>query len=261
MSRMACKLSYDGTAFAGYQVQPGKRTVQSEVERALQEIHKGARVPVVASGRTDAGVHACGQVLHFDTELAIAPERWVSALNTHLPDDIVVTNAAMVEPDFHARYGAQAKEYRYYIQCGPFENVFRRHFAVHIKQALDVPAMQTAAKHLLGTHDFSAFCAANTTVVDKVRTITHVAVQPSEEGLLISIRGTGFLYNMVRIIVGTLLEIGTGKRVASEMKVILAGKSRNLAGKTAPAHGLCLYEVDYGQPLFVNETPGQVSMK
>lgn len=250
MARFACKLTYDGTEFSGYQVQPNKRTVQSVVEQGLKAIHKGKDVPIIASGRTDAGVHAKGQIIQFDSELSISAERWPQALNTHLPEDVVVTGVAEVDVEFHARYHTTAKEYRYYISCGEFQDVFRRNQAVHIKQPLDVPAMQTAAQYLLGTHDFSAFCAANTSVEDKVRTIISVVVQPIGNELEISIRGNGFLYNMVRIIVGTLIEVGSGKRRAIEMEQILAGKDRGAAGKTAPAHGLYLFEVNYETDLF-----------
>ncbi|GAF14877.1 tRNA pseudouridine synthase A [Bacillus sp. JCM 19045] len=222
MARYACKLSYDGTDFSGYQVQPGKRTVQLVVEQALQTIHKGVHTPIVASGRTDARVHAFGQVIHFESTISMDTTSWKQAINSQLPDDVVVLNVHGVNDTFHARYDAVGKEYRYYIHYGDVPNVFRRNQSVHIKWPLDVPAMQTAAQYLIGTHDFSAFCAANTSVEDKVRTITNVSIQPVGQELELSFSGNGFLYNMVRIIVGTLIEVGSGKRKAREIEAILA---------------------------------------
>ncbi len=222
-----------------------KRTVQAVIEQALTNIHKGERISVTASGRTDAGVHAKAQVIHFDSHLQMAPSNWIQALNVHLPNDVVVEEVSEVAEDFHARFHTTGKEYRYYIHHGEVPNVFRRHHALHIKQPLDVPAMQTAAQYLLGTHDFSAFCASNTGVVDKVRTIASVSLHPNGGELEFMIAGNGFLYNMVRIIVGTLIEVGSGKRDAREIESILASKDRTLAGKTAQAQGLYLWHVDY----------------
>ncbi|WP_059105467.1 tRNA pseudouridine(38-40) synthase TruA [Shouchella shacheensis] len=260
MARLACKLTYDGTDFAGYQVQPNQRTVQAELEAALRIIHKGVHIPVVASGRTDARVHAAGQVIHFDTSLEIPAEKWPQVLNTRLPEDIGVEEVEEVSEDFHARFHTVSKEYRFYVTTGTKPNVFRRNQAVHIREELDVPAMQTAALALLGTHDFSTFCAANTSVQDKTRTITQIVVQPRGKEIEFAVCGSGFLYNMVRIIVGTLLEVGTGKRKASEMATILASCDRLKAGKTAPPHGLYLWRVSYEPALFagrkLSETPG-----
>ncbi|SDC50607.1 tRNA pseudouridine(38-40) synthase TruA [Shouchella lonarensis] len=250
MGRRACKISYEGTNYAGYQVQPQKRTIQAALEQALTEVHKGMHIPVVASGRTDAGVHAYGQVIHFDTPLALPDEKWPYALNPKLPADIQVEEVKTVPDTFHARYDTVAKEYRYMVMCGARPNIFRRHQAVHIRERLDVPAMQTAARHLLGTHDFSSFCAANTNISHKVRTITHACVQPQGDELVFIARGDGFLYNMVRIIVGTLLEVGVGKRHADDLKQIIVAEDREQAGKTAPAHGLYLWQVDYEESLF-----------
>lgn len=250
MARYACKLSYDGTDFSGYQVQPGKRTVQLVVEQALQTIHKGIHTPIVASGRTDARVHAYGQVIHFESTLSMETINWKHALNSQLPEDVVVLDVHSVQDSFHARFDTIGKEYRYYIHYGDVPSVFRRNQSVHVKWPLDVPAMQTAAQYLLGTHDFSAFCAANTSVEDKVRTITSVSIQPVGRELELTFSGTGFLYNMVRIIVGTLIEVGTGKREAKEIEAILTSLDRTKAGKTAPGHGLYLWDVHYEEDLF-----------
>lgn len=245
MPRYKCVISYDGTAFAGYQVQPGKRTVQSELEAALTKMHKGTKVQVTASGRTDAGVHAVGQVIHFDSAHDIAPENWHKALNSLLPNDIVVKQIDIVDNNFHARYNPVGKEYRYIIDRSAERNPFQRNYRYHYPYPLDLEAMRSAFPYLIGTHDFSSFCAANTSVVDKVRTIKSIELIEDKESLAFRFEGTGFLYNMVRILVGTLLEVGTGKIKPAELAEILAKRDRSLAGKTAPSQGLYLWEVFY----------------
>lgn len=245
MMRYKCIVAYDGTGFSGYQVQPGKRTVQGELEAALGRIHKGQGIKVYASGRTDATVHAKGQVIHFDSELAIPVERWSIALNSLLPDDISILETAQTAPDFHARFDVKKKEYRYFIDPSPARDVFKRNYAYHYPYSLNLDDIQAAMELLKGTHDFTSFCAAKTEVEDKVRTIYEMDLA-AEEGLLVfRFSGSGFLYNMVRIMTGTLLEIGQGLRNPCEIKNILEGKNRSLAGKTAPGHGLYLWKVDY----------------
>ncbi|MBB6178030.1 tRNA pseudouridine38-40 synthase [Anoxybacillus tengchongensis] len=244
MRRMKCIIAYDGTHFAGYQIQQQKRTVQGELERALSTIHKGQFVRVYASGRTDATVHAYGQVIHFDTPLAIPDERWSKALNVLLPDDIIVKEAIEVSPSFHARFSVKTKEYRYRVWTGE-KNVFLRHYVYHYPHQLDVTNMNEALHYLIGTHDFTSFCSAKTEIEDKVRTIYEAEVIPQDKELIFRLVGNGFLYNMVRIIVGTVLEVGRGKRRAEEIKAILEQKNRNAAGKTAPGHGLYLWHVSY----------------
>lgn len=243
--RMKCTISYDGTSFAGYQVQPNKRTVQGDIEAALARLHKGQSVKISASGRTDAGVHAKGQVIHFDTFLNLPEEKWMLALNAHLPDDIVMLKAERTPDDFHARFDAKKKEYRYFIQLSKLRDPFIRQYAYHYKYPINVKLMEKAAETLIGTYDFTSFCSAKTEVVDKVRTLE--AIEFFEENGLLVIRfvGNGFLYNMVRILVGTLLEVGQGDREAASLKEILEKKDRSFAGKTAPGHGLYLWEVCY----------------
>lgn len=244
--RIKAVISYDGTNFAGYQVQPNKRTVQLELERVLMKIHKGEAIKVVASGRTDARVHATGQVIHFDTPLNIRVEAWQKALNVQLPDDIRVRDVQLVTDDFHARYGAVGKRYRYIWSLERIQSPFRRHYAVFMKgQQPDVKRMKQAAHAFLGTHDFSAFCAANTSVVDKVRTIHSLRLEQHPNELHLIIEGNGFLYNMVRIIAGTLWDVGMKKIAVAQVPAILASQSRDEAGKTAPPHGLYLEEVWY----------------
>ncbi|MGG7222758.1 tRNA pseudouridine(38-40) synthase TruA [Bacillus sp. ATD] len=244
--RLKCTISYDGHLFNGYQVQPGKRTVQDELEKALAVLHKSKeRIPVVSSGRTDSGVHAAGQVIHFDTPLAIPAERWPYALNALLPDDIAVKQAEIADDGFHARFSAVKKEYRYFVYTEKHPDVFKRHYAYHFSYRLNVQDMREAAKHLIGTHDFTSFCAAKTEVQDKVRTIYELDWTETDDGLQMRITGSGFLYNMVRIIVGTLLDAGIGKIFPDDVKSMLEAKDREAAGRTAPGHGLYLWNVYY----------------
>ena len=246
MRRLKATISYDGTLFSGYQVQPGKRTVQLELEAVLTRMHKGELIKVTASGRTDARVHATGQVIHFDTNLAIPIERYKKALNVQLPPDIRVLSVEEVETNFHARYDVTGKRYRYIWNCEEEQSPFRRHYSVETNGVKpDVEKMQKAAQYIIGTHDFSCFCAANTSVVDKVRTVHGVNFTWFDYELHMTIEGNGFLYNMVRIIAGTLWEVGIGKRSSDDLLEIIASENREKAGKTAPAHGLYLEKVFY----------------
>ena len=245
MPKYKCIISYDGTAFAGYQVQPEKRTVQRELEAALGKMHKGEKVKVTASGRTDAGVHAKGQVIHFNSDHLLPAENWQKALNALLPSDIVVLDVKQVSEAFHARFDPVGKEYRYMITRETLRDPFTRNYAYHYPYSLNLDAMREAISYLEGTHDFTSFCATNTNVVDKVRTIQKIELNEDGDSLMFRFVGTGFLYNMVRILVGTLLEVGNGKRKPLDMEEILAKQDRRFAGKTAPAHGLYLWEVFY----------------
>lgn len=241
-------ISYDGSQFSGYQIQPGKRTVQLEIERVLETIHKGAVVKVVASGRTDAGVHATGQVIHFESPLTFPLDRWRTALNVQLPRDIRILSVEQVSNDFHARYHAKGKTYRYIWSLSEIHSPFERDFSVHAdRYKPDIALMQEASQHLLGTHDFSSFCAAKTNVNDFVRTIYSInfEVKKETQQLHMVISGSGFLYNMVRIIAGTLWEVGIRKKSVESISKILLSCDRNEAGKTAPAHGLYLEKVAY----------------
>ncbi|MGM7724743.1 tRNA pseudouridine(38-40) synthase TruA [Metabacillus sp. Hm71] len=243
--RVKCIVSYDGSQFSGYQVQPNKRTVQGEIEAALKKLHKGQAIKVHASGRTDAGVHAVGQVLHFDTHLTIPEEKWPYALNSLLPDDVVLLEASYVLADFHARFHAIAKEYRYRISRQKIVDVFKRNYSYHYPYKLDLSAIREACKHLCGTHDFTSFCVAKTEVEDKVRTIYSIELLEEDSELIFCFKGSGFLYNMVRILVGTLLDVGQGEISPDQIPAILEGKNRNLSGKTVPGHGLYLWKVYY----------------
>lgn len=244
--RVKVTIAYDGTDFVGYQVQPNGRTVQEAVEQVMKKIHKGETIKIVASGRTDARVHATGQVIHFDTPLKLSPTAWQKALNVNLPNDIRVVEVCEVPADFHARFHATGKRYRYIWSLEEVQLPFRRHYAVFMKGIQpNISAMQQAAAYLLGEHDFSAFCAANTSVVDKVRTIQSIKFETHNQELHMIIEGNGFLYNMVRIIAGTLWEVGIGKRSGESVAHALTHCIRENAGKTAPPQGLYLEKVWY----------------
>ncbi|GAA0304294.1 tRNA pseudouridine38-40 synthase [Gracilibacillus halotolerans] len=244
--RMKMVISYDGTNFSGYQIQPGKRTIQGEIEKALGKMHKIDKVPVIASGRTDSGVHAIGQVIHFDTQLQIEPSNWLRALTSLLPSDIQIIDIGKVDDHFHARYDAKSKEYRYVIFHREQPDIFKRHYAYWVAESLDIDKMKQALTYIEGKHDFTSFCAANSGVKgDKIRTVLQAALEEQGDEIIFTIRGDGFLYNMVRIIVGTVVEVGKGKRDPEEILNILRAKNRKVAGKTAPAHGLFLWNVQY----------------
>lgn len=246
LRRMKAVISYDGTNFSGYQAQPGKRTVQSEIEKVLTAMHKGEQVRIFASGRTDARVHATGQVIHFDTPLSIPSENYKIALNAQLPGDVRILEMEEVSPDFHARFSAKGKRYRYKWNCEEVQSPFKRHYTVETKgRKPDVGKMAKGAEYMIGTHDFTSFCAASTPVEDKVRTIYSLKFEWHDQELHMVIEGNGFLYNMVRIIAGTLWEVGIGKREPESIKDILESKNREMAGTTAPPHGLYLEKVFY----------------
>ncbi|MFL6560068.1 MAG: tRNA pseudouridine(38-40) synthase TruA, partial [Bacillus sp. (in: firmicutes)] len=189
MARYKCIISYDGSGFSGYQVQPNKRTVQSVLEATLSKMHKGDTVKVVGSGRTDAGVHAKGQVIHFDSPLLIPADKWEKALNSMLPEDISVLTVASVTESFHARFDAKGKEYRYVLHLSKKRDPFLRKFAYQYPYRLNLQAMEQASKFFLGKHDFTSFCAAKTEVVDKVRTIESIDFTRKDE--LLKIRFVG----------------------------------------------------------------------
>ncbi|PEJ47450.1 MULTISPECIES: tRNA pseudouridine(38-40) synthase TruA [unclassified Bacillus (in: firmicutes)] len=245
MNRIKCIISYDGTLFSGYQVQPNQRTIQTDIETVLTKMHKGNPIKIHASGRTDTGVHAVGQVIHFDSEFNLLPEAWKRALNAQLPKDIYIKSVEIVDDKFHSRFDVVRKEYRYFIWNEKDENIFSRNQHYFFPFELDIVKMQEALNCLLGTHDFSSFCASNTDIKEKVRTIYKGTINKSEQGIVIALEGNGFLYNMVRIIVGTLIEVGQGKRDVISVKNALLACDRAKAGKTSPPNGLFLWKVDY----------------
>lgn len=244
MPRIAFVVSYDGTNYAGFQIQPQLPTIQGELERALSTISQSS-VNIVGSGRTDAGVHAFGQVIHFDTSLTIPLDRWPFAIKNFLPEDIVVRQAYEVPDRFHARYDAIGKVYRYELDRGKVPNVFYRRYRFHYPHPLNMNEIRKAIPHLMGTHDFSAFSASGSSVEDRIRTIYDIQLEEREERLTFTFYGNGFLYNMVRILVGTLLEVGNGKIPADRIPEIVESRDRKQAGVTVPPQGLTLMRVEY----------------
>ncbi|HLR79873.1 MAG TPA: tRNA pseudouridine(38-40) synthase TruA [Bacillota bacterium] len=246
--KLKCTISYDGTNFYGFQIQPKLRTVQGELEKALMKLHKGDDVSLQASGRTDKGVHAIGQVVHFETAYTIPEAHWKKALNRLLPGDVYIKEIQEVPSHFHARYSALDKEYHYLVWNTYEPDVFRRNYVYHFPYALDLRAMQEACHYLQGEHDFTSFSSTQATVKgSKIRHLYEVRCEKNGHEIRFIFRGNGFLYRMVRIMVGTLLEIGQGKRNPADIPHLLEQKDRRLVGKTAPARGLYLYHVNYNK--------------
>lgn len=249
-TRYKMTMAYDGHLFHGFQMQPNQRTVQGEIEKALQKMTKGKRVIVEGSGRTDAGVHALGQVIHFDYPGNVIPaDRMILALNSMMPMDIIFKECEIVSEDFHVRYSAKGKWYHYRVSLDRFVNPFKRFYTGHYPYPLEVERMQIAAKDLIGTHDFTSFAASGGQIIDKVRTMYYVNVEKDEKEneIVFDFICSGFLYNMVRILVGSLLEIGNGKRPLDDFPRIIAAKNRQEVRETAQASGLYLYHVFYDE--------------
>lgn len=249
MVRYKATISYDGSLFSGFQRQPQARSVQEELEKTLQRLNRGQEVRVQGAGRTDAGVHAYGQVIHFDLEEERDVEKLRFALDTQSPEDIDVLLIERVGEEFHARYTKHSKTYEFLVDNGRPKNPMMRHYATHYPYPLDIKKIQEAIQDLIGTHDFTGFTASGTSVVDKVRTIIHAEVRlDSHTGFLVfTFSGNGFLYKQVRNMVGTLLKIGNGRMPIGQIKRILEKKDRQLAGPTAAGNGLYLKEVRYDE--------------
>lgn len=251
--QLALKIAYDGTRFHGFQRQPGRRTVQGVLEEVLQRI-TGEVCRVRGAGRTDAGVHARGQVVSFCCrEWPIPLDRVVPALNAMLPEDIAVLAAAAVPPDFHPRYDAVSKVYRYTIFRRAARCPLSRFYALHCPEPLDVARMEAALRLLVGQHDFRAFQNSGRPVSSTVRTLYECRIEEAGDYLYFWFVGDGFLYQMVRIMVGTLLEIGRGRLEPGVINEALQKGDRRCLGPTAPPHGLCLEAVHYRQELFAGE--------
>ena len=237
-------VEYDGTDFAGWQVQPRVRTVQRVLETAVRKVVRH-RVSLLASGRTDAGVHAKGQVANFRTRSNISARRLVLAINSNLPPDVAVLSAEDVPLAFHATYDAKRKLYRYRLSYRRVRPALERRWSYWVRGLLDIPAMRRAAARLVGTHDFNSFRAEGYREKDTVRTISSIEIVENDDFLDFLIEGDGFLYMMVRIIVGTLVRVGLGKISPEAITPILAARDRKAAGPTLPPHALCLMRVDY----------------
>ena len=244
MRNIKLTLAYDGSAYAGFQRQARQATIQSTLEDRLRRL-TGEPLHVTAAGRTDAGVHALGQVVNFRTASRIPAPRFAPALNSVLPRDIAVLEAALVPDDFHARFSAKSKTYTYRIWCPAVRPVFERDRAYHFPRALDLPAMAAAAGALVGRHDFACFQSAGSSVRTSTRTVYHAVWEPRGNILAFTVRADGFLYRMVRNMVGTLLQVGLGKHSPEWIGALLAAGRRTEAGPAVPACGLYLVEVEY----------------
>ncbi len=242
--RIKLLLEYKGTRYYGWQVQPNEVTVQGTLETCLSKM-TDSPVRLHGAGRTDAGVHALGQVAHFDTTSSIPIDALQRGLNSLLPDDIVALLVTEVASDFHAQYAARQKTYAYMVYNHPLPSAFRAPYAWHLRRPLDLASMQSAAQVILGRHDFSAFRAASCTARNPVRCLSRIAVKRRGEQLFFVLRANGFLRHMVRNIVGTLVLIGQGKIHPESMAPILQSRQRQQAGPTAPPHGLFLVRVRY----------------
>ncbi len=242
--RIFIKIEYDGTAYCGWQIQPNGVSVQQKIENAILLL-TGENLSVTGSGRTDSGVHALGQIAHFDTASSIPPNRFASALNQFLPSDIKVVESFKVDDTLHARFSAKAKTYRYKLYVSKHPRPLMDRYSARVEFPLDVSAMQTASEKFVGKHDFSCFLASGSEVKDTVREIYSAKVEKVGEEIIFTVRGNGFLYNMVRIMVGTLVKVGLGKISANEIDKILLSGDRKNAGITMPPQGLTLVSVEY----------------
>ena len=237
-------VQYDGSKYSGWQTQPGKRTIQGELVEALSNL-VGTKIPVHGASRTDAGVSALGQVALFEIDCPIPTENFPDALNGRLPRNIVVTSAEEVPPKFDLLGEVKSKLYRYTIYTGRYRPVMKLNQCWHLHRKLDVAAMNSAAQLLVGTKDFKSFASAADKRESSVRTIFRCDVTPEDKWIYIDVEGDGFLYNMVRNIVGTLVEIGTGRWKPDKIDEILEAKRRTAAGRLAPPQGLCLIWIKY----------------
>ena len=238
-------VSYDGGRYEGWQRQSRTgETIQGKLEKAFLSC-TGEEVQVIGAGRTDAGVHAWGQRANVHLSSAFPPARLMDEINRLLPDDIAISSLREAGDRFHSRFSARRKWYRYRIRVGSDKNVFDRRYVWQLGEALDVDAMKKAAALLSGTHDFTSFCGNKKMKKSAVRTVEKISFTETHGELAIDFYGDGFLQNMIRILVGTLVEVGEGKRDPADMEKILSAKDRSQAGFTAPACGLCLMSVEY----------------
>lgn len=242
--RIALGVAYAGTGFKGWQRQANERTVQGELESALARIADHS-ITVRAAGRTDSGVHASGQVVHFDTVADRTDKAWVEGVNRWLPDDVAVRWVAHPGEDFDARFSALSRQYRYLFFYDQMANPFLERFAVREHRALDVRAMHEAAQHLIGEHDFTSFRAAQCQSNSPVRELRSIQVMESAGFVIVTVTANAFLYHMVRNIVGALRSVGFGQVDPGWIRALLEAKNRHLAGRMAPAHGLYLEHVEY----------------
>lgn len=244
MKRVKLTVAYDGTNYCGWQVQPNGITVQEVLNQCLSEF-TGEKIETIGASRTDAGVHALGNVAVFDTEMRMPGDKFSFALNQRLPEDIRIQKSEEVDADFHPRYVKSRKTYEYRILNRRFPIPTERFYSHFTYIPLDIEKMREAADYLVGEHDFKSFCGTGAQVKTTVRTVKEIQIEKDEDKITIRITGEGFLYNMVRIIAGTLMDIGGGLYPPQKMQEILEAKDRKKAGPTAPARGLTLIEIQY----------------
>lgn len=244
MTNIKLTIQYDGTNYCGWQKQNNGKSIQEEIEKAIHRI-TGERVDLIGSGRTDGGVHALGQVANFKTDSTVPPDRFKYALNSILPQDICIISSELVPDSFHSQFDAKGKIYRYTIYNREVRNPIYNRYVYHVPKKLDLPSMEKGAECFLGSHDFKAFMASGSNVKSTVRTIKSISLNKKEDFIFLTIEGNGFLYNMVRIIAGTLVQVGLGKLQWQSIPYIIESKDRKMAGHTAPPQGLCLEKVYY----------------
>lgn len=244
MRNIKLTIEYDGKDFNGWQKQPTKLNIQGEIERAI-EIVTGEKVELIASGRTDAGVHSLGQIANFKTNSKLPLQKFPVALNSKLKKSIRIQKAEEMDEKFHSRYNCKQKTYRYIINNSREGSAIYRNLEYHVPVKLDVEAMKNAIKHFEGEHDFKGFKASGTSSKSSVRKIYKAEIKENEERIIIELTGNGFLYNMVRIIAGTIVDVGLGKIKPDEIPEIIKSKDRTRAGKTLPPYALYLVKVEY----------------
>lgn len=244
MKRVMLTVAYDGTAYHGWQIQPNGETIEGILNRCLSET-LGEKIEVIGASRTDSGVHAMGNIAVFDTDSPIPADKISYALNQRLPEDIKIQKSEEVASDFHPRHCESRKSYEYRIYCAPFPMPVKRLYAHYTYIPMDVERMRRGASYLVGKHDFKSFCSAEAQVETTIRQVDSVEVVQEGQEIVIRVAGRGFLYNMVRIIAGTLMEVGRGHIAPEEVKTILEAKDRQAAGPTAPACGLTLVKYEF----------------
>lgn len=246
MKRIKLTIAYDGTDYCGWQIQPNGITVEEVLNKKLKKL-TGEDVHVIGASRTDSGVHALGNVAVFDTESSIPPERMAYALNQRLPEDIVIVSSVEVPLDWHPRYQDEIiKTYEYHIYNASVPDPLKRRYSTFVSFPMNVVKMREGAAYLVGEHDFASFCNVRTSVEDTVRTVKELKIEQEGQDITIRITGNGFLYNMVRIIAGTLIRVGRGFYEPERVREILEAKERTEAGVTAPPEGLVLVGIEYG---------------
>lgn len=247
MKRVRIVVAYDGTNYCGWQIQPNGITIEEVLNKALCKL-TGEEIRIIGASRTDSGVHALENVAVFDTESSIPAERIAYALNQRLPEDIVVVKSEEVPCDWHPRYQSKVtKTYEYRIYNDQTKNPLRRQYTAFVSFPMDIEKMREAAAYLVGEHDFASFCNVRTNVESTVRTVDRIEIDREGREIVIRVTGNGFLYNMVRIIAGTLIRVGRGFYKPEKVKEILEAKERTEAGVTAPPQGLVLVRIDYGE--------------